>query len=204
MRVSIEALHNDVSNVSAEVEQRFAQADQQAQQAHESSFRRTGRKSDVSRTEAAHLSEAMESWRAESVAKDEFVALRSDLEEVLSRHLASAQDEVGRQLGLPDAAVVDAQGRMVDRLDEVAGWVLAQVTEAAKNALADPTASAPLHADVRALQEQVQQLTAAVFELKPRPSPSRRTPMAAKSAVKSTTKILAARKRASPRKPAEG
>ena len=105
-----------------------------------------------------------------SVSREEFVALRSELRDALSRHMSASQAELQRRVALLDAAIADARTQLAERLDQMAALVSAEAARAAERASHRSTAAAaPVQADLRVLQEQMQQVLTVVAALRQRP-----------------------------------
>ncbi|MDQ3640302.1 MAG: hypothetical protein M3450_02225, partial [Actinomycetota bacterium] len=94
-----------------------------------------------------------------SVGREEFAALRSELKEALSRHMTASQAELQRRVGLLDAAIADARTQLAERLDQMAALVSTEAARASERASDRAAAAvAPVQADLRVLQEQMQQV----------------------------------------------
>jgi hypothetical protein len=96
------------------------------------------------------------------VGREEFVALRSELRDALSRHMSAAQAELQRRVTLLDSAIADARAQMAERLDQMATLVS---TEAARATVRVTDAAALRDDDLRTLKEQVDQISTVVAGL---------------------------------------
>ena len=100
-----------------------------------------------------------------SVTNEEFVALRSELKEVLGRNMSSAQAELQRRMTLLDDAMAEVKARVSLRIDQMASLVSTEAAAAAEQAI---VGAPPL----QALREQIQQIRVAVTALEKRfPTP---------------------------------
>lgn len=117
-------------------------------------------------TDVATLRETVDALSEASVGRAEFVALRSELREALSRQMSAAHVELQRSVALLDAAIADARAQLGVRLDELAGLVSAEAAQAAERASAQANGVATnLQGDVQALRQQTEQIDAVVAAL---------------------------------------
>ena len=99
-----------------------------------------------------------------SVGREEFVALRAELTEALSRHISASEEALQQRVALLDTTIAGARAEMADRLDQMA--TSAEAARAAERASAKAVdAAPPLQADVRTLQKQMVRIATVVARL---------------------------------------
>ena len=120
------------------------------------------------------LERALEELRGRTASREDLAAVRSELKRLLSRRLAPIEAEARRIAGVLDDVTAGTVEQVVDRLDEMAAWVLAQATRAAERVAADAVTLTRQRRQVRAVKVGVDSDVAAVTGSRGRVLPSAR------------------------------
>jgi hypothetical protein len=131
------------------------------------------------------LQRATDDLRARSVSREDLAAARSELKRLLTRRLTPIEAEARRVAVVLEGVTAGVADQVVDRLDEMAAWVLAQATRAAA-----PSPRASRKRDSRAVKSPVDGVDVSASALNgPVSRPARRStsnPTAAEPPTKAT------------------
>jgi hypothetical protein len=123
---SIHAEHLAVTTLSQELEPLPAVGQTPSPAGRGLSGRRGRRSDQVDRRQLEALATAVDRVQAGAVVPDDLNVLRSRLEAEFARRLAAVEAEARRMTSLVDDTTSGAVEQLAERLDEMAGWILAE------------------------------------------------------------------------------